>query len=369
MKAIQFRDVTIQDINQNDRFDPELDRVTDHNGQTLSPEEKFLKLNSILAEIKATEWKGLSLNRVSLYLQSLQGAKDSAFLGRVQETQNTLSDAEEEARLLSLPFDSKQAFEWKHQALSNSLKAHLRWAEKDSRLGANFEEVQKLLEAAKQEACELNRVYHDPAGIAPHREEEILKTTIKNLVQHHYQEGEHYAKSGRISLARYSLKEVRYDIGKAYQLFHLRIPFDSNRANRIEKEALIYGIPADYKQAEKLASEGATRRARTLLIVIQSHIQQANQQFSLGYKFDQKRADEIMAVALEKGVADNFKLASGYAQRRSPYYATQWLKIAEQYVNEYNQKYANRNGRIPLVFDQARANEILQCSKGIQSCP
>jgi len=369
MKAIEIRDVIVQDLNENNLYDSDIDEVTNRSGQILTPQEKSQKLNAILAELKAPEWKGLALSRVSIYLQCLRDAKNSAFLGEVQETHNSLGDAEEEARLLSLPFDSQQAFQWKHQALTNSMNSHLRIAQKAARIGGNAEEVKNALETAKQEATDLNRLYQDPVVFDQNAADQTLKTAFLNQIQHLYGEAAQSAKEGKIGTVKWNAKEIRYWIGEAYRRFNLRLRFDQTRVDRALKEAFTYGIPHEYKEAETLAAQGQTRQVRLFLTKIQSHIQEANQKFSLGISYDQKRADNIMADALVNGVSDNFKLARGYAKGRSLFYATQWLKTAQQYVNEYNQKYAGQKGRPSLVFDQTRANEILQCAQGLSLCP
>jgi len=369
MTVIRIQDVRIQDVNQNNLYDPEIDVVTGLQGETLSAPEKAKKLDSVLSTLKAPSWNGLALTRVSFFLESLHGAKSSAFLGKTLETHNCLTDAEAEAKILSIPFDRNEALQLSHQALQNAFKRDLLGAEKAARLGDPVQEVQDALEKIKKEARELDVNFHDRVAFDEGRADQILKTTFGNRINRLYAEARKAAKAGNIPTSRWKLREIHILVAGANSRWNSRLLYNQTWGDQILKQAFVLGIPREYKEAEALAGRGQTKKVRALLLLIQSHIREANQIFSLGIIYDKARADEIMADALLYGISDNFEIATRYAKRGKIIAVKQWLNTAKQYVQEYNQNYASTNGRKPLLFDQDRANAILQCTRGLSLCP
>jgi hypothetical protein len=103
---------------------------------------------------------------------------------------------------------------------------------------------------------------------------------------------------------------------------------------------------------------------------LENQINVANADFQLSLAFDRKQSDLILEDALVNGIPDNFKLAKSAALGRSPRSARRWLDLARSYVDEYNQKFARPGkGKPKLVFDFPLASAIMACAHGLGACP
>lgn len=361
--------IAIDDTNQNNLYDPATDPVTDLNGQPISASAKATGLNQVLKQLHTPHWKGILLGESSFYLDMLIQAEAHAGQGEVEETQIALNNAHSVAKHLPFSFDQKRANQAYEKSLTLGIPARLQLADAVAKVGGNIQEVKSFLDQAKYYDSELTGTLGAKPIFNPARADRILEEAYRKGIPNLYPEAFAEAQKGDLDSVKASLKEIQNYVTEANRNFQIGLSYDQQRADLILEEAYRKAIPRYYQEAERQALKGLTRSARALLNRVQTTINEANQTFSLQLQFDTARADKILEIGLMNGIEDNFRLAVNRAKAGDASGAHDWLNLARDYVNEYNQKFSSLPGRQRLSFDQTRADAILGCAQGMNACP
>jgi hypothetical protein len=144
---------------------------------------------------------------------------------------------------------------------------------------------------------------------------------------------------------------------------------DVARVNAILRPAYVKAcgeLPQKWALAGALAQQGKVPETAKLLEEIGSIIETANKVYGLDQVNDPKRIDDLMATALVNGVQDRFQQAGQRAKRKdSGREVVDLLQEAKNFVIEYNNKYAQRDGRAALRYDEEKSLDIIGQISGI----
>jgi len=366
---VKVGDLLINDVNDNNLYDSGVDTVGDVIGQPLSPQQQATKLAEVLKSLKVSSWRGLPLGQAGDYLNYLSQAEILAPYGAVEMTSQNLNLAIDSVQGTTIPFDTKRADAAYQTALTQAVDLNFAEAEKIAKEGGSIDEAKNYLSSAATYVAELQQSFHSKIFFDMRRADAAMIEAYQKGIPNIYMQALREAAKGNIDAAKSDLQAVQGHIAEANRQFNLGLNYDRGQGDFIMKLAYIIGIASYYPFAQSFASKGLTQSTRTTLLKIQTLIAEANQNYNLGLTYDQARADGIMEVALVKGIEDNFQYAARLAKKGDVANARHWLTQAENYTNEYNRKFGHLNGRTPLVFDQIRADLILDCALGKKSCP
>ncbi len=309
MSDIPIGPVVIQDLNQNNLFDPGVDAVVDPSGQPFSPAREAAELHQITQELGTSGWSGILLSDAATMVNGLRDAAAYAQLGNVPMVELRLKEAELGAQKLGLPFPQTRA-------------------------------------------------------------DGILKDAYQNGIPILELDARSKAAAGDFFGAVSGFRELKRLIPAANLKFGLHFNYNPILVGKAVENAFIIGNAQLYQNIHQAALHGQAILVRHRLRHLKNQISNANSQFQLNLSFDAKRADAILEAALVNGIADNFKLAKSAARGHSSRSARRWLDLARSYVDEYNRKFAApRKGKPQLAFDFALAGAIMACAHGQGACP
>lgn len=309
MSDIPIGPVVIQDLNQNNLFDPGVDAVVDPSGQPFSPAREAAELQQITQELGTSGWSGILLSDAATMVNGLRDAAAYAQLGNVPMVELRLKEAELGAQRLGLPFPQTRADGILKDAYQNGIP---------------------ILELASHSKAAAGDFFGAVSGF----------------------------------------RELKRLIPAANLKFGLHFNYNPILVRKAVENAFIIGNAQLYQNIHQAALRGQTMLVRQRLRHLENQINNANFQFQLNLSFDAKQADAILEAALVNGIADNFKLAKSAAKGHSSRSARRWLDLARSYVDEYNRKFAApRRGKPKLAFDFALAGAIMSCAYGKGACP
>ncbi len=366
---IRIGQLLIHDANQNNLYEPGLDTVTDPAGQFLPPKEQAVKLAGILKELHAYSWRGIFLSQASDYLEAFHTAEQDAAGGSVEAARYALQEAQRHSQRLPIKFDQQRHDQIMQLALKTAIREAFLQADRIAKAGGDIDEVQIALGDALNHGFEMDQVYHDPNAFDRNRADRILELAYLRGIPNLYHEAGQRAAAGEIGRTKYELGRIQKYIQEANQYFNLQLSYDQGRADKILKDAYVHGIPAEQMEADKLAHQGRVTRLKQELARLQQHILEANQSYQLGFPYHPSIADQMMAIALPKGAQDNFEIAKRFAPRGKWNLVKKNLDEAKQFIDEYNQSYAPQLSSQPLIFNQALADDLLNCASGQGSSP
>ena len=370
MSDISIGSIVIQDLNQNNLFDLGSDGVVDASGQPFSPAQEAIELHQITQELGTTSWKGILLSDAATMVNGFRDATDDAQKGEVSRAEFHLKEAESGAKNLGLNFPQARADTILNNALQNGMAENFQKADAMAQVGKNIDGVEALLREAQNHHAHLQSQFHFPLPFDQVRADAILKDAYTNGIPILERDAVVKSLAGDFQAALSDFLDLKRLIPAANQQFALYFTFNSSQAQKGVRDAFKLGQNQIYQDIHNLALRGQTMLVRLRLRNFESRIHQANSEFGLALAFDSKRADLILEDALLNGIPDNFKLAKMAAQGRSPRAARRWLALAKSYVDEYNNNFANPGkGKPRLIFDWKRANALMACSQGRGSCP
>ena len=370
MSDIAIGSVVIQDVNQNNLFDSGLDGVVDPLGQPFSPVQEAAELHQITQELGASSWKGIFLSDAAVMVNGLRDADAAAQQGHVSKVEFHLKAAERGAQNLGLSFPQTRADLILESALRTGMGENFQNADAMAQAGQNINEVEALLNEAAAHHQRLQSQFNFPAPFDQIRADSILKDAFQNGIPVLERDAQIKAAAGDFFGTLSGFQDLKRLIPTANQKFGFTFQYNPAQAQRAVGNAFQIGHAQIYQNIHQAALRGQAIWVRHRLRNLENQINTANSEFQLSLAFDSKQADLILADALINGIPDNFKLAKSAAQGRSPRLVRRWLDLARSYVVEYNQKFANPGiGKPKLVFDLALANTIMACAHGRASCP
>lgn len=370
MSDITIGSVVIQDVNQNNLFDAGVDGVVDPSGQPFSPIKEAAELHQITQELGTSSWKGILLSDAAVMVNGFRDATDAAQQGNVATVEFHLKEAERGAQNLGLAFPQTRADSILESALRNGMTENFQNADAMAQAGQNINGVEALLNEAAGHHQRLQTQFNFPFPFDQIRADSILKDAFQNGIPALEQGAQTKAAAGDFFGALSDFQDLKRLIPVANQKFALYFQYNPSQAQKAVRDAFQIGHAQIYQNIHQAALRGQAMLVRHRLRNLENQINAANSEFQLSLAFDSKQADSILADALINGIPDNFKLAKSAAKGRSPRSARRWLNLARSYVDEYNANFANpRKGKPKLVFDFALASTIMACAHGRGSCP
>ncbi len=370
MSDIAIGSVVIQDLNQNNLFDTGIDGVVDPSGQPFSPAREAAELHQITQELGASSWKGILLSDAAVMVNGLRDATAAAQQGNVVMVEFHLKEAEHGAQNLGLPFPQTRADSLLESGLRTGMAENFHNADAMAQAGQNIDSVEALLHDAAGYHQRLQSQFNFAAPFDQIRADSILKDAYQNGIPVLEHDAQAKAALGDFSGTFSDFQDLKRLIPAANQKFGLHFQYNPAQAGKAVGDSFKIGNAQLYQGIHQAALRGHAMSVRRRLRNLENQINSANAEFQLSLAFDRKQAASILEDALINGIPDNFKLAKNAAKHRSPRSAQRWLDLARSYVDEYNQKFANpRKGKPKLVFDFPQANAIMSCAHGVVSCP
>lgn len=370
MSDIPIGPVVIQDLNQNNLFDPGVDAVVDPSGQPFSPAREAAELHQITQELGTSSWSGILLSDAATMINGLRDAATYAQQGNVPMLEFHLKEAELGAQKLGLPFPQTRADGILESGLQTGMAENFQNADAKAQTGQDIDGVEALLNEAVIHHQRLQSQFNFPAPFDQVRATSILKDAYQNGIPILELLAHSKAAAGDFLGAVSSFQDLKRLIPAANQKFGLPFIYNPAIVRKAVEGAFQAGNAQLYHNIHQAALRGHAILVRRRLRHLENQINTANAQFQLSLTFDAKRADSILEDALVNGIPDNFKLARSAARGHSPRSARRWLDLARSYVDEYNRKFAApRKGKPQMVFDFALANAIMSCAHGKGACP
>lgn len=370
MSDIPIGPVVIQDLNQNNLFDPGVDAVVDPSGQPFSPAREAAELHQITQELGTSGWSGILLSDAATMVNGLRDATAYAQLGNVPMVELRLKEAELGAQRLGLPFPQTRADNILESGLQTGMAENFQNADAKAQAGQDINGVEALLQDAAGYHRRLQSQFNFPLPFDQVRADGILKDAYQNGIPILELDAHGKAAAGDFFGAVSGFRELKRLIPAANLKFGLHFNYNPMLVRKAVENAFVIGNAQLYQNIHQAALRGHAILVRHRLRHLKNQISNANSQFQLNLSFDAKQADAILEAALVNGIADNFKLAKGAAKGHSSRSARRWLDLARSYVDEYNRKFAApRKGKPKLGFDFALASAIMSCAYGNGACP
>ncbi len=351
----------IQDLNQNDRYDPAVDRVRDEAGRPLSGPEQARALQAILGEIRAPSWRGLSLAKVEAYASALTEARETAARGEVDRSQSANAQAERLAKGLGLPFDAARARAQRRQALQIAVRRGMEAAEK---LSARADSAD-LVKSALDEVYGLSEDLRKEFALSAYdggRAGRILERAYRKTIEGWMDQARAQAKAVDLQGALIGLNLAEHYAHEAQSNLGIHLYPDPREVEALALQVYGEGLEKEYLRAEEQAALGNAKVTRNILAYIRDQVREANQKYRFQFSVDEPRCDRILETALVAGVEDNFRRAAEQASQGHGDEVEKWLALAKDYVSEFNREHRSHYWKAresaPLVFDETRARMI-----------
>jgi hypothetical protein len=359
--TIRFGDTYIVDVNDNNLYDPKIDRVGATGKKKLSVAEIDSRLKSILDQLHTPQWKGILLTRAAAYLRYFSEARSMAEKGAVEECAQILEKAIIPLRTIPVPYDQNKAVEIHQLALLRGVEVSFQRAERFARKEIHLLSALMEIQGARR-YTERYEAYGKLLAFDKARADSIVVDALKNGIPPLYIEADTLADKGELDEVRRVIQSIDNFIEEANTEYALGLRFDLARADQILLKAFQNAVPKYYKDAESAANYGDIDKARDLIQKIDQTIKEANAEFQLGWVPDQARLDRILEIALFRGVEAFFQMGLNTARQKDLLATLRMTTRAEDCALEYNQKFAILPGRKAIKFDIFRANGIVACA-------
>ncbi|KAB2837315.1 hypothetical protein F9K50_11290 [bacterium] len=351
----------IHDLNQNDRYDPAVDRVSDEAGQPLSGPEQARALQAILGEIRAPAWRGLSLAKVEAYARALSEARETAARGDVDQNQSANSRAERLAKELGLNFDAVRARAQRRQALQTALRRGMEAAERLSERADSADLAKSALDEVYGIAEDLKKEFA-VAAYDGGRAGRILERAYRKTIEGWMNQARAQAKAVDLQGALIGLNLAEHYAHEAQSNLGIHLYPDPREVEALALQVYGEGLEKEYLRAEEQAALGNAKVTRNILAYIRDQVREANQKYRFQFSVDEPRCDRILETALVAGVEDNFRRAAEQAGLGHGDEVEKWLALARDYVAEFNREHRSHYWKAresaPLSFDEPRARAI-----------
>jgi len=365
---IDFGEITILDVNQNNLYDKKVDKVVDEDGNKLTPKEKSRQLKRVLNDLNLSSWKGLKLFEASSYFNNLKMAEYSDQDGKVQETEYLLFETKKLAQKYGLPFSDSWAAKTHKSSLTNKIREGFQWADylvNDVDEYLDIARVKNHLDEAAINVDKFNIIYSPKIKFDKRKADDILKKAFREGIPTAWLYAEKLANEGSFNQTKEMLGEIKKHTAEANKQFKLGLSFDPKLELIILKLAYQKGISLEFKRASLYADLGSPKLVKETLRDIKIFIKDANSLFTPAIKYNQADADKILAKALRYGVKMKFQRAKDSALASDKKATEKWLKLAMKFVKEHNQSFPKNQA---LVFDSKRAKALCDCAEGLISC-
>jgi len=363
--SIRLGNVTISDVNFNNQFDPGMDLVTNSFGKALTAKTKAHHLGKILKFLQVPRWKGIRLLEASRYLDYFSEARRQAHFGDVRDVAVSLQEAKDEAAGLGISFNRRIANQIIKRSLIKGAWKQIHLAKKLLGNGADPSVILKHLKQAEMFETELQSKFKIRIQRIQRPLSKLLKTTLQKVLPYLILEAKNAASAGDIYSTEAIIQDLHEYASKARQRFQINFPIIPVAIKKIMQTAYLMGIPKLYQKAWNLATHGQTIRTRRVIRQMRTRLNEAQKVYGLTLNYRVNWADLILEEALIKGIDDNLRLALRSAQRK-PVGHQRWIRLAEQYVREYNIKFSIGK---KLQLDTAILDEIRDCSQKLTPCP
>lgn len=351
----------IHDFNQNDRYDPAVDRVRDDTGEPLSAPEQARALQAILGDIRAPSWRGLSLAKVGAYVRVLAEARESAARGEVDANQSANAQAERLAKDLGLNFDAARARAQRRQTLQTAYRRGMEAAEKLSERIDSADLVKSALDEAFGFAEDLRKEF----ALAVYdggRAGRILERAYRKTIEGWMVQARTQAKAVDLQGALIGLNMAEHYAHEAQSNLAIHLYPDPREVEALAFQAYSEGVEKEYLRAETEAALGNAKVTRNILAYIRDQVREADRKYRFQFSVDEPRCDRILETALVAGVEDNFHRAAEQASLGHGEEMEKWLTLAGDYVDEFNREHRSHYWKAhespPLAFDESRARAI-----------
>jgi len=293
---IRFGNVFIQDLNNNNRYDKDVDLVTDRADKPVDTATKYKAFHRVFRDLHVHTWRGLSLHHASEYLRLLDDAERASISGRVESLEQDLRRVRQVLLRLPTRYDSKWFNLLHKNALIKGIDVRFDEAEAGAKSGQDIERTKAAMIAAASYVAKLNHQFGMQMTFDQARANLLLSEAYEKGVPQEYLEAGRMAQSGDIEATRSLLTQIQGHIQEAYRDYHLPMIDDPKEGERLMIQAYRAKISKGYDEAMREALREKPSKAREILTRTQKYIQEANQKYKLGLVFDQAKADEISAV-------------------------------------------------------------------------
>lgn len=364
---IRFDTIQIFDIDQNNTFDPQVDKVTDSAGNPFNPAQAKTLLDKVLVTTGHSNWKKLPLRETASYLSHMKQASDMAFLGNVDSTKHHLSAT----RVIEIKFPGifpkGPSDKILSRALAEGMRQKLNAASQLAQRGEDIDAVKVQLQSAREYHLDLSQISSSLPPFDTVLEESILKQAYQKGIPETYRRAEIEALHGNFDEAEGILTGLEGHVRDANAKFSLGLTFDRARATSILKTGYRKNLPLEWDRAAELARAGEVDSLQSQLNLIQRRIQDANAQFSLGLKYDSKREDIFVESAYRAAFIKALQEARHSAKNLDAETAGKSLQKARELAQNFGLRFGS--SKPALRFPPHWETQIEKCAQGNGTCP